>query len=179
VSVLYAVLGLVALQRAAELVYAAHNTRRLRARGAVEVDANGYKWFVVLHAAWLASLALGVPADATPSWPLLGLYAGLQLGRLWVIAALGRAWTTRIIIVAGAALVEQGPYRWLRHPNYAIVAAEIATLPLTFGAVAIALGFSAANLALIARRIAIEERALAPLRRISEFRSSARRRSLD
>jgi methyltransferase len=179
VSVLYAVLGLVALQRAAELVYAAHNTRRLRARGAVEVDAGGYQWFVVLHAAWLASLLLGVPADAPPTWPLLGVFGMLQLGRLWVIATLGRAWTTRIIIVAGTALVEQGPYRWLRHPNYAIVAAEIAILPLAFGAIAIALGFSAANLGLLARRIAIEERALAPLRVMSEFRSSGRRRCAD
>ena len=66
-SVLYAVLGLVVLQRGAELVFAATNTRRLRAQGAVEVDANGYPWFVVLHGAWLASLFLLIPADAAPS----------------------------------------------------------------------------------------------------------------
>ena len=85
----------------------------------------------------------------------------LQLGRLWVIATLGRRWTTRVIVLPGTKLVEGGPYRYLRHPNYAIVAAEIAVLPLAFGAIAIALVFSAINLVLIGRRIAIEKRALA------------------
>jgi methyltransferase len=161
VSILYAVLGLVVLQRAAELGFAATNTSRLRARGAAEFDASGYPWFVVLHGAWLASLFLLVPATAAPTWPLLGIYAVLQLGRLWVIVTLGRRWTTRIIVLPGAPPVKTGPYRYLRHPNYAIVAAEIAVLPLAFGATAIALVFSAANAVLIARRIRIENRALA------------------
>jgi len=164
VSILYAVLGLVVLQRGAELAVAATNTRRLRAQGAVEVDAGGYPWFVVVHGAWLASLFLLVPADAAPSWPLLVVFAALQFGRLWVIATLGRRWTTRIMVPPGAMLVEGGPYRYLRHPNYAVVAGEIAVLPLAFGAIAIAIVFSAGNLALIARRIAIEDRALASCR---------------
>jgi methyltransferase len=159
-SVLYAVLGLVVVQRAAELGLAARNTRRLREVGAVEVDANGYPWFVLLHGAWLASLFLLLPADAAPSWTLLGVFAALQLGRLWVVATLGRRWTTRIIVLPGAPLVHSGPYHWLRHPNYTIVTAEIAVLPLAFGAVSIALVFSALNLVLILRRIAIEDRAL-------------------
>jgi methyltransferase len=171
VSILYTVLGLVLLQRAAELGFAATNTRRLRARGAVEFDARGYPWFVVLHAAWLGSLFLLVPAATAPSWPLLALYAVLQLGRLWVIATLGRRWTTRIIVLPGAPPVKTGPYRYLRHPNYAVVAAEIAILPLAFGATAIALVFSAANAVLTARRIVIENRAL--------FTSSGRRRCAD
>ena len=163
-SVLYAVLGLVVLQRAAELGVAASNTRRLRAQGAIELDASGYPWFVVFHGAWLASLFLLVPPDAVPSWPLLVLFVALQLGRLWAIATLGRRWTTRIMVLPGAMLVAGGPYRYLRHPNYAVVAGEIAVLPLAFGAIAIAAVFSAGNLALIARRIAIEDRALAPCR---------------
>jgi methyltransferase len=168
VSVLYAVLGLVVLQRAAELCFAAANTSRLRAQGAAEFDARGYPWFVVLHGAWLASLVVLVPAETAPSWPLLALYAVLQLGRLWVIATLGRRWTTRIIVLPGAPPLKTGPYRYLRHPNYAVVAAEIAILPLAFGATAIALVFSAANAVLTARRIGIENRAL--------FTSSGRRR---
>jgi methyltransferase len=159
-----AVLLLVALQRAAELALAARNTRRLRALGAIETDRHGYPWFVVLHGAWLASLWLAVLADAAASWPLLGLYGTLQLARLWSIASLGRYWTTRILTLPGAPLVATGPYRWLRHPNYLIVTAEIAVLPLAFGALALALVFSAANFVLLARRIAIEERALAPRR---------------
>ena len=163
-SILYVVLGLVVLQRGAELAFAATNTRRLRAQGAVEVDAGGYPWFVVVHGAWLISLFLLVPPDGAPSWPLLAVFAALQLGRLWVIATLGRRWTTRVMVGPSAKLVAGGPYRYMRHPNYAIVAVEIAVLPLAFGAMAMAVVFSALNLALIARRIAIEDRALAPQR---------------
>jgi methyltransferase len=163
-SILHLVLGLVALQRLGELVLAARNTRDLRAAGAIELDANGYPLFVLLHAAWLASLALFVPASAAASWPLLAAFAVLQLGRLWVIASLGRHWTTRLIVLPGRPLARSGPYRFINHPNYLIVAAEIAVLPLAFGAVAIAAVFSAANLALLARRVSVEERALAPRR---------------
>lgn len=160
-SVLHAALAFVLLQRVAELSYAAANTRCLRALGAVEIDARGYPWIVALHAAWVASLFLFIPASTPVSWPLLGLYGLLQFGRLWVIASLGRRWTTRVIVLPGAGLVHSGPYRWIRHPNYLIVAAEIALLPIAFGALAIALVFSAANLALVLRRIRIENAALA------------------
>ena len=97
---------------------------------------------------------------------LLALYAVLQLGRIWVIASLGRHWTTRLIVPADRPLVNRGPYRFFNHPNYLIVIAEIAVLPLAFGAAVIAAVFSAATLALLARRVAIEERALAPRRGI-------------
>ena len=160
-SILHIVIALVALQRAAELALARRNTRYLRAQGAFEIDARGYPWLTLLHGAWLGCLLLLVPASAVPNWPLLGLYAALQLGRAWVILSLGRRWTTRIIVLPGAPLVHSGPYRYLRHPNYAVVMAELAVLPLAFGAAAIALFFSAANLMLVGRRIAIEDRALA------------------
>jgi methyltransferase len=161
VTVLYWTLGLVALQRLIELAYARNNTVRLRRLGAGEADAEGYPLYVLLHAGWLASLAAFVPAATPPQWPLLGIFALLQLGRIWVVVSLGRYWTTRIITLPDAPLVRTGPFRYLRHPNYLVVVAEIAVLPLAFGAVAIAAIFSAANLVLIARRIWIEERALA------------------
>ena len=80
--------------------------------------------------------------------------------------SLGGYWTTRIITLPDAPLVRTGPFRYVRHPNYLIVAAEIAVLPLAFGAVAVAATFSALNLMLIARRIRIEERVLAPRRAV-------------
>jgi methyltransferase len=164
VTVLHWTLGLVLLQRVIELVWARRNTVRLRRLGAVEADAEGYPYFVLLHAGWLVSLALFVPASATPVGPLLGLFALLQLGRLWVISSLGHYWTTRIITLPGVPLVQTGPFRWLRHPNYLLVIAEIAALPLAFGAVPIAVSFSVVNLILIIRRIRIEETVLAPRR---------------
>jgi methyltransferase len=164
VTVLYWTVGLVALQRLAELAWARRNTARLRRLGAIEADAIIYPLFVLLHAAWLASLALAVPAATLPSWPLLALFVMLQLGRLWVIFSLGSWWTTRILTLPGAPLVQTGPFRWVRHPNYILVVAEFAILPLAFGAIAVAAIFSALNLMLIARRIRIEDRALAPRR---------------
>jgi methyltransferase len=166
VTWLYIVLVFVAVQRLGELVWAGVNARGLHRLGAIEADRAGYPLLVMLHAGWLGAMALLVPAAAAPRWLLLGLFGVLQLLRLWVIASLGRFWTTRILTLPGAPLVKKGPYRWLRHPNYLIVGAEIALLPLAFGAVAIAAVFSAANLFLIGRRIRIEERVLAPRRRL-------------
>jgi methyltransferase len=160
VTIFYGVLAFVALQRGGELLLARANTRRLLAQGAVEVDRDGYKWFVLLHAAWLAAMFAAVPAATPPNWPLLALFFALQAGRVWVIASLGRRWTTRLIVLTGAPLVTRGPYRWISHPNYLIVLGEVAILPLAFAAVAIAAVFSACNVVLLARRIHLEERAL-------------------
>lgn len=163
-SLLYLAVGLVALQRLAELALSARNTRRLLEVGAYEVGAGHYPWLVLLHMAWLASLVFAVPADTQANRWLLGLYLGLQAARIWVIASLGPYWTTRIIVVPDRPLVTSGPYRYLRHPNYAIVVAEIALLPLAFGAWEIAFLFTLFNLFLLYHRLRIEERALAPRR---------------
>ena len=159
-TIFHAVIAFVLLQRGAELLLAHANTARLLRQGAVEIDRGGYKFLVVLHAAWLAALFASVPAGTPPNWPLLALFGLLQAARIWVVASLGRRWTTRLIVLPGAPLVATGPYRWVRHPNYLIVAGEVAILPLAFAAVAIAVGFTACNGLLLARRIRLEERAL-------------------
>ena len=155
---------LVAAQRLAELVHSRRNTRRLLAEGGVEHGAGRYPLLVLLHTAWLAALFLLVPTDAAVSWPLIAVYLLLQAARVWAVASLGRFWTTRVITLPDAPLVARGPYRWLKHPNYLVVAGEIAVLPLAFGAWELALGFSLANAALLADRIRLEDRALAPRR---------------
>lgn len=166
---LWIVLALVALQRVAELIYARRNTRRLLERGGVEIGAIQYPFIVLLHAAWLASMALWIPSATSPNWWLLGLYAALQPLRAWTIATLGPYWTTRIVTVPGETLVLHGPYRFFRHPNYVVVCAEIAVLPLAFGALEIAIVFSILNASLLSWRIRVEERALMP-RRVSPAR---------
>ncbi|WP_052120636.1 isoprenylcysteine carboxyl methyltransferase family protein [Inquilinus limosus] len=152
---------LVAAQRLAELAYARRNESRLRARGAVESGARHYPLFILLHGAWLLAVFLLIPADRAPSWPLLALFLLLQAARVWVVATLGPYWTTRVLSLPGAPLVRRGPYRWVRHPNYVVVAAEIAVLPLAFDAWTIAIVFSLANALLLRHRIGIEEGALA------------------
>lgn len=154
------IVALVALQRLGELVHARRNTRRLLAEGAVEVGADHYPLFILLHGAWLLALLLAVPEDAPLHWPLIGLFAALLAARVWTIASLGKYWTTRIITLPGAPLVKRGPYRFLHHPNYLVVIAEIAILPLAFGAWEIALVFSLMNLLLLRHRVRVEEAAL-------------------
>lgn len=159
-----AVLGLVVAQRLLELVHAGANSRRLLARGAVEVGRGHYPLFVLLHAGWLLCLLLSVPVDAEPRPVPLVLLGAAMVGRVWVIGTLGPFWTTRIITLPGAPLVRRGPYRLLRHPNYWVVAAEIALLPLAFDAAWIAIPFSTLNGALLAYRVTVEDKALAPRR---------------
>jgi methyltransferase len=155
-----AVLALVTLQRLAELALARRNTARLRAQGAVEVGAGHYPLIVALHAIWLAGLWL-LAWDEPLNLPLLLLFGVLQVLRIWVLVTLGRRWTTRILVLPGEPLVRTGPYRYLRHPNYAVVVAEIAVLPLAFGLIWYALVLSALNAAILAIRIKTENTALA------------------
>jgi methyltransferase len=153
------ILALVTLQRLAELWLSARNERRLRLAGAGEAGRAHYPLIVALHAAWLAGLWLLAPDRPANAW-IVGAYAALQIVRYWVIATLGGRWTTRVIVVPDAPLMRRGPYRFLKHPNYLIVALEIALLPLAFGLTEFAVLFSAANAALLAWRIHVEDRAL-------------------
>src|ERR1700744_3119380 len=98
----YGIMLLVALQRLAEMRHAARNTAALRARGAVEIGARHYPLIVALHVTWLIAVAVLLPRPLVVHWWLLGLFAALQLLRIWVIATLGPYWTTRIIMVSDA-----------------------------------------------------------------------------
>lgn len=161
---LHAMVALMVAQRLAELAFAAANTRRLLRQGAVEAGARHYPLFVVLHASWLAALLLTTDAATPPSMPLLALLALVEVARAWVLASLGSFFTTRIITLPGAPLVRRGPYRFMAHPNYAVVVAEIALLPLAFGNWQVALAWSLANAALLRHRIAVEDEVLAARR---------------
>ena len=152
-------LAFVTVQRACELVLARRNTRRLLARGAYEVGRGHYPLMVGYHAAWLGGL-WWVARDQPVHGVWLGAYALLQALRVWVIGSLGERWTTRIIVLPGAPLVRRGPYRFLSHPNYVVVAGEIAVLPLALGLPAYALAFTLAHLVVLAVRLRAETRAL-------------------
>ena len=154
-----AVLALVTLQRLAELALARRNTRRLLAQGAVEIAPGHYPAVVALHAAWLSGLWL-LALPRAPDLALLAVFGVLQMGRGWVLAALGSRWTTRIIVVPGVPLVRSGPYRFLSHPNYLIVAGEILVLPLAFGLPLFAAVFSILNAVALWVRIQAEHAAL-------------------
>ena len=153
-----AVLAFVTLQRLAELMLSRRNTKRLLARGAIEIAPGHYPFLVLLHASWLAVLWVLGPGPPIEIVPLL-IFALLQVGRVWVIATLGERWTTRIIVLPGQPLVNTGPYRWFNHPNYMIVVGEFAVLPLVFGLPIVSVVFSVLNGLLLWVRIRAEDQA--------------------
>ena len=157
------ILGLVTLQRAGELVLSRYNTHRLLARGAVEIAPRHYLLIVAVHAAWLISLWV-FGHDQPVNGVALLVYLVLQGFRFWVMRTLGSRWTTRIIVLPEQPLVSSGPYRFLSHPNYAVVAAEIAVLPLVLGLPLLAALCTVLNAAVLAIRIRSENRALAAAR---------------
>jgi methyltransferase len=132
----------------------------LLANGAYEASPGHYPLIVAVHGLWLIALWLLAPGREIV-WPLIALFVLLQLARLWVLATLGRRWTTRIIVTPGMPLVAGGPFRFVRHPNYVVVVLEIAVLPLAFGLWELALIFSLLNAVVLAIRIRAEEKALA------------------
>jgi methyltransferase len=115
---------------------------------------------VALHAAWLISLWIFGHDQPVNVFALFG-YLALQCLRFWVMWTLGSRWTTRIIVLPGQPLVSTGPYRFLPHPNYAVVAGEIVFLPLVFGLPMLTAIFTVLNAAVLAIRIRAENRALA------------------
>ena len=155
-------LGFVLLQRLAELVIARINTRRLLTKGAYEVGADHYPVMVGMHALWLISLIFwGYDQPVHYGW--LALFGILQILRVWILGTLGSRWTTRIIILP-EPLVLRGPFRFLRHPNYTLVVAEIIVVPMVLGLVWVAAVFTVLNALMLYVRIRAENRALAPLR---------------
>ncbi len=166
-ALLVLAVALVAVQRLLELRLSRRHERILRARGAVERGREHYPLMVGLHVLWLLStLVEGLlrGPDLPAYWPIpLMLFLLAQLLRYWVIFTLGENWNTRVLVVPGTKLIRRGPYRYLNHPNYVVVAVEIATFPLIFGAWVTALVFSVLNAALLYVRIREENRALAEL----------------
>lgn len=163
------ILALVTLQRIGELVLSHRNTKRLLARGAIEVGAGHYPLIVSVHTTWLAALWIwGSRQDVNPI--LFMLYLALQGLRLWILATLGPRWTTRIIVLPGAPLIASGPYRYCAHPNYAVVVGEIVLLPLALGLPLLAGLFTILNFAALSIRIRAETRALAFVGRLQALR---------
>lgn len=153
------VLVLVTVQRLAELVIAQRNTRRLLEAGAREASPGHYPFIVALHAAWLIGLWI-LAYHIQPNLILIGIFLILQALRVWVLLTLGPRWTTRIIVVPDAPLVKKGPFRFVSHPNYCVVVAELLVLPLAFGLVWYGIVFSILNAMILTVRIRAENEAL-------------------
>lgn len=165
--ILYTVLvAVVALMRLAELALSRRNIKRLRARGAEEVGRSLYPWMVAVHGGFLASCVAEVWLLGRSPLPLLsaimlGLLVAASGIRWWVISTLGDRWSTRVVFVPGEPPVTEGPFRWLRHPNYLAVIVEFFALPMVHMAWLTAVVFSIANALVLRLRVRTEESALA------------------
>jgi methyltransferase len=155
-------LGFIVIQRLSELVIAKRNTTNLLAKGAYEVGASHYPVMVAMHSTWIACLVI-FGYDEIVAFGWLAVFAVLQIFRVWILGSLGSRWTTRIIILE-EPLVVRGPFKYLSHPNYMLVVAEIIVAPLVLGLVWVAVVFTVLNAAMLWVRIGVEHKALAPLR---------------
>ena len=165
VALYLGLLVLLGCERGAELVVARRNARRALAAGGVETGRRAYAVMVAVHALFPLACAAEVlllarPFPGAAGFAALAVALGAQALRWWAVATLGERWSTRVIVVPGAAPVTGGPYRFPRHPNYLAVVLEMAAVPLIHGAWLTAAVFSALNAALLSHRIPAEERAL-------------------
>src|ERR1700760_3100155 len=157
----------VALERVAELIISRRNLDWSLRQGGREYGRSHYPVMVVLHTGLLIACVVEVAVGHRPfvpalGWSMLVLVAAAQALRWWCIQTLGTRWNTRIVVVDGLPLVQAGPYRWLRHPNYVAVVIEGAALPLVHTAWITAVAFTVLNAALLFVRIRAENAALAP-----------------
>jgi methyltransferase len=159
------ILTLVTLQRVIELVIAHRNTKKIEARGGFEVGSNRYGFVVALQVLWLAGLwYLVLSTLPMIDQPWIYAYVVLEAARGWIVAGLGSNWTTRLMVVPGESLPDEGIRSWIRYANYFVVAAEVFILPMAFGLIWYALGFGILNLMLLFWRMKSEDAALKPLR---------------
>ena len=153
------VLGLVI----GEALLARRNEEALRAQGAHEASGDVYGTMRIAYPACFIAMGIeGALRTMTGWWLPAGIVilAAAKVLKYWAIATLGRRWSFRVLTLRGAPLIETGPYRYLRHPNYVAVLGELVgmaiALPAPMSGLASVLGFGW----LIRRRIGVEERAL-------------------
>jgi methyltransferase len=166
VMMYYLLILAVGAERLAELAVSKRHARWAFAQGGVEYGRPHYPFMVIVHVGLLVGCILEVALADRPflpllGWPMLAVVLLSQALRWWCVASLGQRWNTLVIVVPGMPLVDKGPYRWLRHPNYVAVVAEGIALPLVHSAWITALTFTVLNAFVLFKRIQVENAALA------------------
>lgn len=152
------------MQRLVELKIAKNNEKWMKSRGGIEKGRQHYKWFVLLHVCFFGSIIVETSVINNEvfsiNYVLLFIFLTAQAGRFWCIQSLGRFWNTKVIVLPGVIHLKKGPYKYVKHPNYIIVAAELFVIPLFVGAVMTAILYPILHLLLLRVRIPEEEKAL-------------------
>ncbi|HKS79864.1 MAG TPA: isoprenylcysteine carboxylmethyltransferase family protein [Candidatus Acidoferrales bacterium] len=160
-----ALLLAVAVLRIFELGVSKRNQAAMAARGAAKVDKPNFRWVVLAHTGVLIGAAAEVVFLKRPFYPALAaamvaLFLASNLLRLWVVRAMGQLWNVQVVDSTKLGIVTSGPFRYVRHPNYAAVFVEMFSLPLIHTAWITAIAAPIAYAAAISQRIAVEERVL-------------------
>jgi len=155
-------ISFVILLRIGELVLSKRNEKWLLQNGAVEYGNKHYPFIVALHVSFLISLILEYFTQQTASYSLFYLifYFLLLAFKTWVILSLGKFWNTKIYHISGFPLIKKGPYKYFKHPNYLVVIAEIAVIPLAFHLYYTAIIFTLLNTIMLFVRIKEENKTL-------------------
>lgn len=155
-------ISFVILLRIGELILSGRNEKWLLQNGAVEYGQNHYPFIVSLHILFFISLIIEYSTNQTEAFSLLLLllYFFLVLIKFWIIVSLGKFWNTKIYHVSGFPLIKRGLYKYIKHPNYLVVIAEIALIPLVFHLYFTAIIFTLLNLIMLFVRIKEENKAL-------------------
>jgi methyltransferase len=161
----YLFIVVVGLERLVELVVARRNAAWSIAHGGREFGRDHYPAMVSMHVLLLVACMEEVWLFDRPfipwlAWPMVAVVVFSIVVRWWCVSVLGRQWNPRLIVIPGAPLVRRGPYRWMHHPNYTAVVAEVAALPLVHSAWLTAIVFSIANAVVLSVRIGRENAAL-------------------
>jgi methyltransferase len=160
-----ALLLVVALLRVYELHISKRHQREMTARGAEKVVDPRFRWMVLLHTCVLLGAALEVVFLHRPFYPVFAMicfavFLGANVVRWWVIRTLGEHWNVQVMNSTAMGVITTGPFRYVRHPNYAAVFIEMLALPLIHGAWITALAGSLAHAIVLSQRLATEERVL-------------------
>lgn len=155
----------IAVERLVELLVARRNAAWSMSQGGREFGQGHYPAMVSMHALLLVSCIAEVSERHRPfipgvGWPMVTVVALSTVVRWWCVGVLGKHWNPRLIVIPGAPLVRRGPYRWLHHPNYSAVVAEVAALPLVHSAWLTAIAFTTVNALVLKVRIRTENAAL-------------------
>ena len=155
----------VALLRLVELRISKRHQQEMAARGAAKINEPKFRWMVLLHTAVLLGAALEVVFLRRPFLPWLAapmfvIFLTANAVRWWVIRSLGEHWNVQVVDSTRLGVVTSGPFRYVRHPNYAAVFAEMLALPLIHTAWITAVAGAIVHMGVLRQRLSTEERVL-------------------
>lgn len=155
-------ISFIILLRTSELLMSQKNEKWLLKNGAVEYGKEHYLFIVMLHTLFIVALIFEYLIKQPLSYNLLFiiLYFLLISFKVWIILSLGKFWNTKIYHISNMPLIKKGPYKYLKHPNYLIVAAEIVVIPLAFNLYYTAITFTLLNMFMLIVRIKEENKVL-------------------